>query len=69
MVIDFASLQTRGRDGDVVMALRHSVAIEVKRAKGKGRGVFARRLIRQGEVIERVPVLLLATAEVKEPEK
>jgi SET domain-containing protein len=51
------------------MALRHSAVIEVKRAKGKGRGVFARRLIRQGEVIERVPVLLLTTEEVKEPEK
>ncbi len=32
------------------MALKHSDAIEVKRVRGKGRGVFARRLIRQGEV-------------------
>ncbi len=51
------------------MAVRHSAAIEVKRAKGKGRGVFARRLIRRGEVIERVPVLVLTADEVKEPEK
>jgi uncharacterized protein len=51
------------------MALRHSDVIEVKRAKGKGRGVFARRLIRQGEVIERVPVLLRTSEEVKEPER
>ena len=42
------------------MALRHSAAIEIKKAKGKGRGVFARRFIRRGEIIERVPVLVLA---------
>jgi uncharacterized protein len=41
------------------MALTHSGLIEVKRAKGKGRGVFARRRIREGDVIERVPVLVL----------
>ena len=34
------------------MPLKQSDAIEVKRVKGKGRGVFARRLIRKGEVIE-----------------
>jgi SET domain-containing protein len=49
-----------------VVALTHSDGIEVKRVQGKGRGVFARRLIRQGEVIERVPVLVLATEEVKD---
>jgi SET domain-containing protein len=47
------------------MALTHSDAIEVKRVQGKGRGVFARRLIREGEVIERVPVLVLPVAETK----
>src|SRR3954451_16021115 len=47
------------------MALRHSDAIEVKQIKGRGGGVFARRLIRQGEVIERVPVLVLATETLK----
>ena len=41
------------------MALMHSDAIEVKRVRSKGRGVFARRLIRRGEVIERVPVIVL----------
>ncbi len=45
------------------MAFTQSDAIEVKRAKGKGRGVFARRPIRKGEVIERVPVLLLTAEE------
>ena len=47
------------------MPLRSSDAIQVKRVKGKGRGVFARRVIRRGEVIERVPVLVLPVEEVK----
>jgi uncharacterized protein len=47
------------------MALTHSDAIEVKRVQGKGRGVFARRLIHDGEVIERVPVLVLPLAETQ----
>ncbi|HEX8203963.1 MAG TPA: SET domain-containing protein [Isosphaeraceae bacterium] len=47
------------------MAFTQSDAIEVKRVKGKGRGVFARRPIPRGEVIERVPVLVLPAAEVK----
>src|SRR5262249_50306245 len=46
-------------DANTTMAFTHSDAIEVKRARGKGRGVFARRLIREGEVIERVPVIVL----------
>ena len=50
------------------MAFTHSDAIEVKRVKGKGRGVFARRLIRRGEVIERVPVLVLPAEEVEDCE-
>jgi SET domain-containing protein len=41
------------------MPLTHSSCIQVKRVKGKGRGVFARRAIRAGEEIERVPVLVL----------
>jgi SET domain-containing protein len=41
------------------MSFTQSAAIEVKRIKGKGRGVFARRLIRRGESIERVPMLVL----------
>ena len=47
------------------MALRHSDAIEVKLVKGKGRGVFARRVIQKGELIERVPVLVLPIAEIQ----
>ena len=42
------------------MVLSQSDAIEVKRVKGKGRGVFARRFISKGEVIERVPVIVMA---------
>ena len=34
--------------------------------KGKGRGVFARRLIRQGEVIEQVPMLVLTAEEFED---
>lgn len=36
-----------------------SDAIQVKRSPGKGRGVFARRDIKKGDVIESVPVLLI----------
>jgi SET domain-containing protein len=45
------------------MAFQQSDAIEVKRIRGKGRGVFARRGIGKGEVIERVPVLVLTEDE------
>ena len=45
------------------MAFTHSASIEVKRIKGKGRGVFARRLIRKGELIEKVPMLVLSIEE------
>jgi len=41
------------------MAFSHSDSIEVKRIKGKGRGVFAVRRIRKGELIEKVPMLVL----------
>ena len=41
-------------------------AIKVKRVKGKGWGVFARRFIRQGEVIERVPMLVLTAEEFED---
>ena len=50
------------------MPLTHSGLIEVRRVKGKGRGVFARRPIREGEAIERVPVLVLPAAEIKDGE-
>jgi len=45
------------------MAFAQSDAVEVKRAPGKGRGVFARRAIRKGEVFERVPILFLTREE------
>ena len=48
------------------MAFTQSASIEVKRIKGKGRGVFARRLIRKGELIEKVPVLVLTVEEYHE---
>ena len=46
------------------MPMKQSDLIEVKRIKGKGRGVFARRLIRKGQVIETVPVIVLPAEEV-----
>jgi SET domain-containing protein len=45
------------------MAFTQSESIQVKRTKGKGRGVFARRLIRRGELIEKVPMLVLPVEE------
>jgi SET domain-containing protein len=39
--------------------LQQSDAVVVKRSPGKGRGVFARRPIKRGEVIEKVPVILI----------
>src|SRR5437870_6251835 len=39
--------------------MRHSDLIVVKRVRGKGRGVFARRPIAAGAVIEHVPVLVV----------
>jgi SET domain-containing protein len=47
------------------MALKQIDAIEVRRVKGKGRGVFARRLIPEGDVIERAPVLVLPMGEIQ----
>jgi uncharacterized protein len=40
--------------------LHHSNLVFVKRTQAKGRGVFARRAIPMGTVIERVPVLVIA---------
>jgi uncharacterized protein len=48
--------------------MTHSDAIEVKRVKGKGRGVFARRPIRDGELIERVPVVVFRSKDVMDGE-
>jgi SET domain-containing protein len=39
--------------------MEHSDRVRVKRVKGKGRAVFATRSIEEGDVIERVPVLVV----------
>jgi len=46
------------------MALMQSEAVMVRNIKGKGRGVFARRPIEKGEIIERVPVIVLPVEQV-----
>lgn len=48
--------------------MRHSRLIEVKSAPGKGRGVFARRFIESGTVIEKVPILIVPLALISNPE-
>ncbi len=48
------------------MPFHASDYIEVKRAPGKGRGVFARRLIPSGTVFEQVPVIVVPAEEVLE---
>lgn len=45
------------------MGLTHTDCIEVKQVKGKGRGVFARRRIPKGAVIERVPMIVFPNEE------
>ena len=50
------------------MAFEQSDAVVVKRVPGKGLGVFARRPIGEGEVIERVPVLVLPDDEIEDGE-
>src|SRR4051794_605546 len=44
--------------------MRHSDLVYVKRIKGKGRGVFAKRPIPEGAVIERVPTLVVAVEDI-----
>jgi uncharacterized protein len=46
------------------MPFTHSELVEVRRIRGKGRGVFARRAIHAGVVIERVPVVVLPIEEI-----
>lgn len=50
------------------MPLTQSVLIEIRNTRGKGRGVFARTLIPEGTVFERVPLLVVPAAEVLEGE-
>jgi SET domain-containing protein len=46
------------------MVLTHSETVQIRDIIGKGRGVFARRSIEKGEIIERVPVIVLPAAQV-----
>jgi SET domain-containing protein len=46
------------------MRYAHSELIEVRQARKKGRGVFARKKIRRGTVIERVPVVVMRVQEI-----
>ncbi|HEY2889773.1 MAG TPA: SET domain-containing protein [Dongiaceae bacterium] len=46
------------------MRYRPSELIEMRQAGSKGRGVFARKLIRRGRVIERAPVIVMQVREV-----
>jgi SET domain-containing protein len=48
------------------MALTASFLIEVRRTENKGRGVFARRLIPEGTIFERAPVLVIPAVEIDE---
>ncbi len=48
------------------MPFQQSDAVIIKRIKGKGRGVFARRAIAKGETIESVPLLLMTDDEYAE---
>jgi SET domain-containing protein len=51
------------------MSFTQSVLIEVRNTKNKGRGVFARRLIPEGTVFERVPLLVMPTNEIMDGEQ
>jgi SET domain-containing protein len=46
------------------MRYAHSGLIEVRQARKKGRGVFARKKIKRGTVIERVPVVVMRVQEI-----
>jgi len=47
-----------------IMPHVQSALIEVRRVRGKGRGVFARVSIAKGTVIERVPVIVVPMGEI-----
>jgi uncharacterized protein len=55
-----------GWDAKDDMPMKPSDAIEIKRVRGKGRGVFARRPIEEGEVIETCPMLVLAPGAIED---
>jgi hypothetical protein len=45
--------------------MEQSPLVCVRRVKGKGRGVFARRAVKNGSVIERAPILLIPIAHLQ----
>ena len=49
------------------MRYRPSELIEMRQAGTKGRGVFARKAIRKGHVIERAPVIVMQVREIFGP--
>ncbi|MAT14167.1 MAG: SET domain-containing protein-lysine N-methyltransferase [Planctomyces sp.] len=46
------------------MSFKQSEWVKVKKVKGKGRGVFARKFIPKGTVIEKVPVLVMPADDI-----
>ena len=46
----------------------HSEIVEVRNARKKGRGVFAKRDITKGQIIERVPLLIVSWDEIADSE-
>ena len=50
------------------MRLTPPDSIEVRRSPGRGRGVFARKFIPEGTVIERVPVIVFPAKEIETDE-
>lgn len=50
------------------MSLQPSDMIEVRRSPGRGRGVFARRFIAKGTIIERVPMIVFPEKELETDE-
>lgn len=46
----------------------HSQTIEVRNARKKGRGVFATKRIKKGQIIERVPLLIVTWDEIADSE-
>jgi SET domain-containing protein len=43
---------------------KHKLSVEIKSSLGRGRGVFATRNIKQGEIIETSPVLVIPVDEM-----
>ena len=46
----------------------HSHLVEIRNSRKKGRGVFARKDIKKGEIIERVPLLIVTWDEIADSE-